>query len=60
MDAVINNWNERKGNWQHGMDRQGRMVKENKTLGTEIRVKNDNLYINKTLLIFLLLILNIK
>ena len=35
MDAGSNNWNERKGNNQHGMDRQGGMEKGNKTLVTE-------------------------
>ena len=45
MDAGSNNGNEREGNQQHGMDRQGRMKKENKTLGTE-RCKNiETLYI---------------
>ena len=34
MDAGRNNGNEREGNYKHGMGRQGRMEKENKTLGT--------------------------
>ena len=47
MDAASNNWNEREGNYQHGMDRQGRMEKENKNLGTERFENIDILYINK-------------
>ena len=34
-----NNWNERDGNYQHGMNRQGNNEEENKILGTE-RCKN--------------------
>ena len=47
MDAGSNNQNEREGNYQHGMDRQGIMEKENKTLGTERCENIDTLYINK-------------
>ena len=41
VDAERNNWNERKGNQQHEMDRQERMKMKNKIkiLGTE-RCKN--------------------
>ena len=53
IGAESNNWNEREGNQQHGMDRQGRMKKENKTLGTE-NVKTLKLC---TLLLLLLLLL---
>ena len=34
-NAGSNNWDERKGNSQHGVDCQGIMEKENKTLDTE-------------------------
>ena len=29
-----NNWNEREGNWHHGMDRQRKIEEESKTLST--------------------------
>ena len=39
--ARSNNSNEREGNYQHGMDRKARMVKNNKSLDTERR---ENIY----------------
>ena len=47
MDLGSNNWNERAGNYQYGMDRQGRKEKENKTFDTERCENIDTLYINK-------------
>ena len=35
-----NSGNEREGNEQHGIGRQRRIVKKNKTLGTERRVRH--------------------
>ena len=48
-----NNWNQKEGNEQHGMDQQGRMEKENKTLGTERSENINTLYINKKLAIII-------
>ena len=45
-DAGSNNWNERNRNEQHGVYRQGRVEKENKTLGAEICENINTLYIN--------------
>ena len=46
MDAGSNNWKEREGNYLSGMDRQGRMEKENTILRTERCENVDTLYIN--------------
>ena len=35
VDAGSNIWNEKEGNKQHGMDREERIEKENKSSGTE-------------------------
>ena len=43
MDTESNNWNEKEGNQQHGMGRQGRMENKNRTLGTEICENIDTL-----------------
>ena len=49
VDAGRNNGNEREGNYKHGMGRQGRMEKENKTLGTGRCEKIETLYLNRNL-----------
>ena len=58
VDAGGNKWNEREGNWQYGIDWEGRMGKENKikSVGKE---RCDNiviLYINKIIIILLSLL----
>ena len=48
VDAGGYNRNESEGNWRLGVDRQGRVEKENKfTLGTNRCENIKNLYINK-------------
>ena len=47
VDAGSNNWNETEGKKQNRMDQQGRVKKENKTLGTGRRRNIAILYLNK-------------
>ena len=44
MDAGSNNWSEREGNFQHGMNRRGKKEKDNIILGTERCENIDTLY----------------
>ena len=46
VDAESNNWKEREGNKQHGMDGRGGMLNKNETLATERCENIDTLYIN--------------
>ena len=51
MDGGTNNANERVGNYQRGMGRQGRIEKENKTLDIERCENIDILCMNKNKII---------
>ena len=52
MNAGTNNWNYRKRNYQHRMDRKEENGERNKTLITEICENIDTLGINKLAISF--------
>ena len=55
-----NKWNEKEGNELHGMDRQGKMDKENKSLGTERCENIDTLYIKMMVMIMIIIVLMVS